>query len=742
MIKSIIKRSGKEEEFSAEKVNGWGEWAAKALHGRVDWGEAVLHAVSVLPEKCSSEDLQNALIDFCLNKKTWEYNLMAGRLYYGLIVKKFYGKKVPTVRELHRQMIDYGLLVDMGYSDEEYEEIEHIINHKLDLKNTHFEIHQIRHKYALRDKIAGKEFETPQFVYMRMAMALSQFEKDRIENIRRFYDHFSHKRINVPTPYYTNLGTKMNGFASCCVYTTNDTAPSLAAGDHIGYMMTVMSAGIGSHIKTRSLGDSIRNGLIVHQGKIPYYRALVGAVGANLQNGRGGAATVYYTAFDPEVEVIAKLKNPMTPAVKQVRGCDYSFGSNKFFAKKAALDEDVALFSYGDAPELYESQYGSSEDFEQKYNEFLQSDKPRTMVSARKLLVMILNEGYETGRHYLHFFDEMNTHTPFKDKIYSSNLCAEIALPTKGYDSVKELYESYQEGNGEIGLCNIGGIIVSNIENDDQYADVAYYVLKMIDFGIHYSDYVFKNLEDTAKSRLSAGVGILGLAHLMAKKNKKYSSQDGKDFIHEIFETHAWHLINASLRLGKERGNAPWMHKTKWPEGWLPIDTYNKKVDELVSTGNKRDWESLRKQIIENGGIRNSVCVAHMPGESSSLGSGTTNGPYPIRDYDLVKTNETMVLNYVAPDGTVLKDKYEIAWEIPSEDLIDCYAIMQKWTDQAISCDLYRKVQGDEKVGSSEMIKLYLRMAKYGVKTRYYINSKTAKGIDLNATEVCESCSL
>lgn len=742
MIKSIIKRSGKEEEFSAEKVNGWGEWAAKALHGRVDWGEAVLHAVSVLPEKCSSEDLQNALIDFCLNKKTWEYNLMAGRLYYGLIVKKFYGKKVPTVRELHRQMIDYGLLVDMGYSDEEYEEIEHIINHKLDLKNTHFEIHQIRHKYALRDKIAGKEFETPQFVYMRMAMALSQFEKDRVENIRRFYDHFSHKRINVPTPYYTNLGTKMNGFASCCVYTTHDTAPSLAAGDHIGYMMTVMSAGIGSHIKTRSLGDSIRNGLIVHQGKIPYYRALVGAVGANLQNGRGGAATVYYTAFDPEVEVIAKLKNPMAPAVKQVRGCDYSFGSNKFFAKKAALDEDVALFSYGDAPELYEAQYGSSEEFEQKYNEFLQSDKPRTMISARKLLVMILNEGYETGRHYLHFFDEMNTHTPFKDKIYSSNLCAEIALPTKGYDSVKELYESYQEGNGEIGLCNIGGIIVSNVENDDQYADVAYYVLKMIDFGIHYSDYVFKNLEDTAKSRLSAGVGILGLAHLMAKKNKKYSTQDGKDFIHEVCETHSWHLINASLRLGKERGNAPWMHKTKWPEGWLPIDTYNKKVDNLVSAGNKRDWESLRKRIIENGGIRNSVCIAHMPGESSSLGSGTTNGPYPIRDYDLVKTNETMVLNYVAPDSTVLKDKYEIAWEIPSEDLIDCYAIMQKWTDQAISCDLYRKVQGDEKVGSSEMIKLYLRMAKYGVKTRYYINSKTAKGIDLNATEVCESCSL
>lgn len=423
MIKTIIKRNGGEEPFSAEKVNGWGEWASKALQNRVDWGEVVLHAVSTLPEKCTSEQLQQALIEFCIHKKTWEYNLMAGRLYYGWLHRILYGKKIPTVQALHKQMVEYGILKDMGYSDEEYAEIEKIINHKLDLKTTHFEIHQIRNKYALRDKVSGKEFETPQFVYMRMAMALSQFENDRLENVRKFYEHLSHKRINAPTPYYTNLGTHLDGYASCCVYTTEDTAPSLAAGDHIGYMMTVMSAGIGSHLKTRSLGDSIRKGLIVHQGKIPYYRALVGAVGANLQNGRGGAATVYYTAFDPEVEVIAKLKNPMTPTVKQVRGCDYSFGSNKFFAKMAALDREVALFSYSDAPELYEAQYGSSEEFEKKYNEFVASDKKRTMVPARKLLTMVLNEAYETGRHYLHFFDEMNTHTPFKDKIYSSNLC-------------------------------------------------------------------------------------------------------------------------------------------------------------------------------------------------------------------------------------------------------------------------------------------------------------------------------
>jgi ribonucleotide reductase alpha subunit len=910
MIKTIIKRNGQREVFKPEKLNGWGEWAASRLGHDVNWPEAVLHVASTMGVECTSEQLQKALIDFCLHKSTWEYNRMAGRLYAALTTKQLYGDKRPTVKQLHERLQEKGLMVKLNYSDEEYARVEKIINHKLDLKSAHFELQQIRTKYALRDKVGGGEFETPQFVYMRMAMALAENEpkETRMHDLEKWYEHLSSKRINVPTPYFTNLGTSHNGYASCCLYTTDDTAKSLAAGDHIAYMMTVMSAGIGSHIKTRSLKDKIRGGLIEHQGKLPYYRALVGAIGANLQNGRGGAATVHYTCFDPEVEVIAKAKNPMTPATKQVRGCDYSFGSNKFFARKVAKDEEIALFSYKQAPELYEAQYDKDQTrFEKLYAEYVASGKSRDMVSARKIALTALNEGYETGRHYLHFTDEMNRHTPFKDKIYSSNLCLvgetevtikvdgkiltttlaqlnerfhakttlieiksyntstnkvefkkvlasaitgfdkkviqvidgtfgfsitctpehkiytknngyveakdlqeydnlvisgdgtfvecsnklevradineyrdvfditvednhnffandilvhncqEIALPTKPFNSVEELYKPYEEGGGEIALCNIAGVVVSNIESDEQYAEVAYYALKMIDVGIHKSTYIFRNLEDTAKSRLNAGVGVLGLAHLMAKKGHKYSTQDGRNFIHETFETHAWHLYNASLRLGKEKGNAPWMNKTLFPEGWLPIDTYEKKVDQLVTVENKRDWESLRSKIVENGGIRNSVCVAHMPAESSSLSAGTTNGVYPIRDYDLIKTNDTMVLNYVVPDATKLRDKYEIVWSIDTQDLIKCYAVMQKWTDQAISVDLYRKLQGADRVGTAEMIEIYLSLVKYGIKTRYYQNSLTAKGISLDNTQqpvqeelqqeapddgICESCSL
>ena len=762
MIKYIIKRNGKKEDFSPSKVNGWGAWAVKTLGHHIDWGSVVIEAVNLCPEECTSLQLQETLINVCLSKKTWEHNRMAGRLYSALLERLIYPEGRPTVKQLHQQMLEDGLMVKLNYSDEEYAEVEKIINHKTDLKYPHYQINQIRFKYALRNKVTKKEYETPQFVYMRMAMALAENEpqENRLADIAAWYDHFSHNRINAPTPNYVNLGTRLNGYASCCLYTTDDTAASLAAGDHIAYMMTCMSAGIGTHIKTRSLGDPIRGGVIQHQGKLPYYRAMVGAIGANLQNGRGGASTVYYNAFDPEVEVIQKLRHPMTPLAKKISGCHYNFGSNKLFARKVARNETYAPFSYQGNEEMYEAMYAKDQTkFEQLYTEYEKTAK--TSLPARDILLGTLTQSYDTGVQYTHQMDTINKHTPFNDPIYSSNLCAEVTIPTKSYASVADLYKTkYNEKtDGEIGLCSLAGIIVSNIEDDEQYAEVAYYALKMIDICIHKSDYVFPSLAHTAKSRLSAGVGILGLAHLMAKEGLKYDTQAGRDFIHELSETHYYHLIKGSIRLGKEKGNAPWMHKTKWPEGWLPLDTYEKKVDELVTVGLKRDWSAVRLELIDNKGARFSVLAAHMPGESSTIAAGTTNGPYAVRDLYIMKTNDTQVNHWAAPDGTKLKHNYQFAWDIATSDMIKVYAIMQKWADQAISADLYVKLIGDTKVSSTHIVQDYLDMVKYGMKTRYYINSLTSEGVDLNKTEsaiasapeettesneheICESCTL
>ena len=742
MIEIIIKRDGRKEDFSPSKINKWGEWASKSLGTKVDWSSVVLYTVSTLPKETTSFLLQERLIKTCLEYNSWSYNRMAGRLYAALIYKTIFNGQLPTVQELHRKLQSIGMMEYMDYNDDEYAFVEKLIDHSKDMKSAHYELKQIREKYSIKNRVTGEEFESQQFVYMRMAMALAsdQPKHRRMNDLVAWYELFSDKILNAPTPNYTNLGTHHRGYASCCLYTVNDNAQSIGIGDHIAYTMTYMSAGIGAHHQIRSVGDPVRGGVIKHLGKLGYYRSLVGAVKANLQNGRGGAAATFYNMFDPEVDVITRLKNPMTTEDKKIRGMDYSAGSNKFFARKAARNEEVFLFNCFTAPDLYDAMYSSDvESFAKLYDKYDQDpDFKKTYVNARENILTVLNEGYETGRTYLHWMDEINTHTPFKDKIYQSNLCSEIVLPTKGYNNMADLYSLEDHGRGEIALCSLAGIIVGNIKDDAQYEKACYYALLMIDKCIHKSHYELPHLGVTAKNRLNAGVGIVGLAHHLAKKGLKYSTSDGKQEIHNVAEKHAYYLIKSSLKLGQELGNAKWMNKTKWPEGWLPIDTYNKNVDSIVLNVTNYDWESLRRDIITNGGIRHSSVIAHMPVESSSKASATTNSLYPIRELSMLKSDNTTIINWCAPDGEKLQNKYELAWNVPTKDMIDCYAIVQKFTDQAISADLYRKIVGDEVVTSKEMLGDYFYMTKMGLKTRYYQNSKTSDGVEMgNDGEAC-----
>lgn len=807
MLEIIIKRDGRTEPFTPSKLNQWGEWAAQTLGDAVDWPSVVLEAVSGLSGTASSRELQQQLIKTCLDFDTWSYNRMAGRLYATLIRKDLYGRDRPTVQALHQKLQALGYMERLDYSDAEYAQVESIVDHERDFGYAHYQIHTHLTKYAIADRVKDIRYETPQFIYMRMAMALAvdQPRERRMHDLERFYEHLSANRINAPTPNHVNLGTPLRGYASCCLYTTGDNARSIAVGNHIANTMTYMSAGIGSHMQTRSLNDPVRGGVIRHQGKLPYYRALVAEVKSNLQNGRGGACTSYFSIFDPEVDTLLRLKNPMSTVDRKIRGMDYSWGGNRFFARKVARNEDIFLFNCYTAPDLHDALYGDDEArFEALYAAHEKDDNfDKTWVNARELLITACNEWNETGRIYEHNIEEMNRHTPFKDKILSSNLCSEIALPTAPYNHILELYmrddvsfTEFEDAAGnvhriegdiavhtqrgelhpidlkagdtvegievarmrrrsspEVATCNLAGIVVANIDSDEQYAEVAYYALLMIDKCIHLAHYELPHVGVTSRKRLNAGVGILGLAHLMARNRQLYTTTEGKQFIHHVAERHYYHLLCASLRLGRELGNAPWMHKTRWPDGWLPLDTYNRNVDGIAKFENRYDWETLRQAIVDNGGIRHSVLAAHMPTETSANASGTTNGLYPVRELSLIKTDNHRVNYWAAPEGDTLGAWYQSAWDVPARDMTELYAIVQKWTDQGISADFYRRVVGDACIESTDMIANYLYRVKLGLKSKYYMNQKTSDGmrpaqatesldVQMESEATCEACTL
>ena len=630
MIKEIIKRDGTTEVFDAEKVNGWGIWAAEHLGKHVNWADVVLNAVSTLPAKCSSVMLQDVLIDVCLNKRTWTYNRMAGRLYVAKLTKDIYGAadKHPSLRDLHQEMVSDGIIDKsfMGaFSESEYAELNAVLEHSKDLTYAHYAIDRIIKKYSLQNRSTGKLYETPQFVYMRVAMRMAMNKSNRMKHIKKFYELYSDNVINVPTPYFTNSGTSKNAFASCCLYTTKDEVKSLHTGDVIAYAMTYSSAGIGGYIQSRSVNDEVRGGIIQHQGKLPYYRSAVAAVKANLQNGRGGAITLTYSCYDPEIAAIQKLKNPLTPQEEQIRGADYSMTFNKFFAQKAAKNEEVALFSMKDAPEIYDNMHVPTEEFAVIYNKAVKEKRYHSMVNARDILARALMASIDTGRHYWHYATAVNEHTPFKEPIKHSNLCQEIQQPTFPYNDIPELYygeeqldELYAQGEqlGETAMCSLAGIVVSNVKSEEHYREAAYYALMMIHTAIHESDYPFSQIAYTTKARNSAGVAMIGLAHYLAKLKTDYTSERGRNEIHKIAERHYWHLVSASLEMSKEYGNAKWIHKTKWPEGWTPIDTYCKEVDGLVTVDYQYDWQGLSEKIKANGGIHNSILCTQLPSES------------------------------------------------------------------------------------------------------------------------------
>lgn len=752
MIEKVIKRDGRIEDFCPDKMNRWAKWSIKEINnGLVDWSEIVIEVMKQIDKIVTSRDLQEKLINVCLEKETWSYSLVAGKLYATLMQKDVHGDKILTLKEKHEQMVEQGLMIDLGYSDDEYARLEGVINHDVDLTYPHYTLIIMREKYALKNVITNQEYETPQFSIMRVAMDVGRYARpyvdDVVEFVTDFYNAISKRKINIPTPYWVNCGTSLRGFASCCVFESGDSAESLDVGKLIAGKMTQSSAGIGGHIVTRSINDGVRGGKLAHLGKLPCYNAVAHVMKEFTQQGRGGAATMYFSAFDPEIKDLQALKNPMTPLNKQNRMMDYSIIYNDYFVNAVKNDEMIALYSYQQAPHLYWSQFSKDEN---AYLHELTKLKdagiePKEYIRAQEVLANTLTEAFETGRSYEFNATNVNKHTPFKDPIKSSNLCAEITLPTRYYDSVLDLYKEDDSVNGEVALCNIGGIVYPNIESDEDLEKVAELILWLVDFGVNSSTYVLPHIGHTAKKRMSAGIGVVGLAECLAKNDMTFSTKEGKTHIHDLFEKHYWFLTKASLKLSKKLGVAEWMNKTKWPEGWLPIDTYSKSVDDVASELHY-DWDSLRKEIIENGGIRNSVLVAHMPAETSSISSATTNGVYPIRTSFIMKKVGKLTMRYIVPYSDVYD--YESAWDINQKDMIECYAVMQKWTDQAISLDEFFDVShNDAKININELMKLWLYRQKMGLKTHYYTNTKTSGTDNLeiktdNQESDCESCKL
>ena len=728
MSTNVVKRNGSVESLNLEKIHKMVEMACDGVAG-VSESAIEMNANLQIFDGIKTDDIQEILIKSAndlISLDTPNYQFVAARLLLFSLRKAVYNAHPDSHPHLYshiKDCIDHGLydpaLLD-SYSEEEWDEINSMVDYDRDYMFTYAGLRQVVDKYLVQDRSSNEVYETPQQMYVMIAATLFQRypQESRLTYVKKYYDAISRHKINIPTPIMGGVRTPLRQFASCVLVDIDDTLDSIFSSDMaIGYYVA-QRAGIGINAgRIRGINSKIRGGEVQHTGVVPFLKKFESTVRCCTQNGiRGGSATVHFPIWHQEIEDILVLKNNKGTEDNRVRKLDYSIQLSELFYKRFITSGNITLFSPHDTPGLYDA-FGTDK-FDDLYTRY-ESDEsiPKTVVPAQDLILAMLKERAETGRIYLMNIDHCNTHSSFKDKVNMSNLCQEITLPT---DPIQSL-----QGQGEIALCILSAINVGKITKTSELENLCDLAVRGLEELIDYQEYPVKAAEDSTIARRSLGIGYIGLAHYLAKQGVKYNDQGAYDLVHELTESFQYYLLKASNQLSKERGPCGNFSVTKYHDGILPIDTYKKDVDNITSVAYQHDWNSLRDDI-QKFGLRHSTLSAQMPSESSSVVSNATNGIEPPRDYLSVKKSKKGPLKQIVPQYNTLKNNYTLLWDMPSnEGYIKVVAVMQKFFDQAISGNWSYNPENypNNEIPMSVFYMDLLNTYKYGWKTSYYQNT-------------------
>ncbi|PKG58773.1 class 1a ribonucleoside-diphosphate reductase subunit alpha, partial [Shewanella sp. GutDb-MelDb] len=601
------------------------------------------------------------------------------------------------------------------------------IDHWRDMNFSYAAVKQLEGKYLVQNRVTHEIYESAQFLYILVAACLfAKYPKEtRLKYVKDFYDATSTFKISLPTPIMAGVRTPTRQFSSCVLIECGDSLDSINATASSIVKYVSQRAGIGVNAgRIRALGSPIRGGEAFHTGCLPFYKYFQTAVKSCSQGGvRGGAATLFYPMWHLEVESLLVLKNNRGVDDNRIRHLDYGVQINKLMYQRLIQGGMISLFSPSDVPGMYDAFFEDQDEFERLYLKYEADESIRKQqIKAVELFSLMMQERASTGRIYIQNVDHCNTHSPFDSKvapIRQSNLCLEIALPTKPLNNIND-------PDGEIALCTLSALNLGAIKKLEELEPLADLAVRALDNLLDYQDYPIISAEKASMNRRTLGIGVINFANYLAKEGVRYSDGSANGLTHKTFEAIQYYLLKASMNLAKEQGACPAFHETTYSKGILPIDTYKRDLDKICDEPLHMDWETLREEI-KTHGLRNSTLSALMPSETSSQISNATNGIEPPRGLISVKASKDGQLKQVVPDFEKYQHSYELLWQMPNNDgYIQLVGLMQKFVDQSISANTNYDPSRFEggRVPMKVLLKDLLTAYKYGVKTLYYHNTR------------------
>ena len=722
---NVVKSDGSKQPLNTSKVS-------TALYAAA--GERYKHLVPEI-ELASKlhffDGIKTSYIRDILIKTTRDLadlrNLGMDKIAAKLMVQRMYSQVCGSNTPLHLQrVIDKGLALKKYssvfremYTKEEVNLLNSYIDYSRDSNFTASGIEAFLDKYLIHfDK---KPIELPQHAFMLIAMDAFSDYPNRMKWIKRTYNALSKFKVTLPTPEMKALRTPSHDYASCTLLKTGDSLDSWNEASKALVLHTAASAGVGNDISAvASIGDLVKEGKIVHGGKIPVAKSVDADIQKAVQNGRRGSATLFINFFDIEIIRIMSLKSPRTEVAKRINDLSYGIKVRQLVYDRAKAKQPISLFSTRKVPELYEVFHsGTSEEFLELYTKLESEMLYEEQIDARYFFDVFNTEALENSAYYLMNVDEVNSNSPYTETIYQSNICMEEVSPTKDISADRP-------NDPDIAICVLANINQGNV-GIDELPSITELLVRLQTHIMVKQKHPMPQADAYVQQYHSIGIGLSNHAYWLASQGLRYGSKKAMVLHDEWMEHFQYGLIKASMELAKETAPAPaFFEKSSYAQGIMPQDRYKKTVDELVPNIQRLDWDTLRADVMVHG-MANVALSMVPPAESSSVPSGQTSSLEPIKGLITYKETKGGVNAQFAPNPLKLADKYDFAYD--TKDLTKRYlkhiAITQKWIDKSISTnrfynpELYKNSLVPLAVMHSDLF-----FAKYyGIKTFYYTNT-------------------
>ena len=676
----------------------------------------------------------------------WEF--IASRLLYckfsleiskrmeELDIHTFYDKVVYLTKEKL-----YGAYILEKYSKEELEVAESYKREERNELFTYSGLDLLLQRYVIRDH-KGNLLETPQELYLGIAlhMAMNEKKEKRMEWVKRFYDMLSKMEVTMATPTLSNARKPFYQLSSCFIDVVPDSLEGIYRSIDNFAMVSKFGGGMGLYFgKVRSAGSSIRGFEGAAGGVIRWIRLVNDTAVAVDQLGmRQGAVAVYLDVWHKDLLEFLQLRTNNGDERMKAHDVFPAVCYPDLFWKMA--EENLDQIWYLMCPHeimtvkgyCLEDFYG--EEWEKRYFDCVNDERiSKKSVILKDIVRLILKSAVETGTPFIFNRDIVNRMNPnsHKGMIYCSNLCTEIAqnmeqMETKRIEIGQENDEVIVTTSvkaGEFVVCNLASLCLGNIEveNDKKVREIVETAIRALDNVIDLNFYPLPYAKITNKKYRSVGLGVSGYHHMLAKRGILWESKEHMTFADEVFERINYSAIVASNELAKEKGSYQVFEGSEWQTGEY--------FEKRGYTSKK--WQEL-KQSVAQYGMRNAYLIAIAPTSSTSILAGTTAGVDPVMKRYFLEEKKHTILPRVAPDlNAETYWYYKEAHQIDQIWSMKVAGIRQRHIDQAQSVNLYIT----NEYTMRQVLNLFLEAFKNGVKTLYYVRSKSLE------VEECESCS-